>query len=97
MTAATLDFLLFVCLFVCLFVFSGGTLVYILCDPSQHNCRKDYVRREGAIENKWENNWGFLIGQYRTVRGTLLAFTVMADIGEKIQPGLEPGLEPPEI
>ena len=55
------------------------------------------MRREGAIENKWENNWGFLIGQYRAVRGTLLAFTDMADIGEKIQPGLEPGLEPPEI
>lgn len=51
------------------------------------------MRREGAIANKWENNWGFLTGQYRTVRGTLSAFADMADIGEKIQPGLEPGLE----
>ena len=26
------------------------------------------MRREGAIANKWENNWGFLTGEYRTVR-----------------------------
>ena len=49
----------------------------LVCDPSQHNCRKDYVRREGAIANRWENNWGFLTGQYRIVRGTLSAFIDM--------------------
>ena len=30
-------------------------------------CRKDYVRREDGVAKRWDNTWGFLIGEYETV------------------------------
>jgi len=30
-------------------------------------CRKDYVRREDGVATRWDNTWGFLIGEYETV------------------------------